>query len=131
MKKALWIVVALVAIGAIIYAVKQSSSSVDVSWSFQEKTPEPVTGAPLVQVTTTINGTDYDAGTYNGTCIKIEKENLPGDEVAGVVCWWAGAGDEVGVFTEGEKLIVKHGEIQEGDEGAAPFRGNFTTLFEI
>lgn len=131
MKKALWIVIALVVIGLIIYAVQRSGNSVDVAWSYQEKTPEPVTGAPLVQVTATINDIEYDAGTYNGTCVEIEKVNLPADEVAGIVCWWAGFGDEIGVFTEGEKIVVKHGEIQEGDEGAAPTRGNFTTLFEI
>ncbi|MDQ5927713.1 MAG: hypothetical protein QG633_151 [Patescibacteria group bacterium] len=131
MKKALWIVIALVVIGAIVYAVKQSDSAPEVSWAFQEKTPEPTTGAPVVQVTATINGTEYDAGTYNGTCIEIDKKNLPEDETAGIVCWWDGSGDEVGVFMEDSKLVVKHGEIQEGDESTLPSRGNFTTLFEI
>lgn len=131
MKKVLWIVIALVVIGAIVYAVRQSDSAPDVSWAFQEKTPEPTTGTPVVQVTATINGTEYDAGTYNGSCIEIEKANLPNNETAGIVCWWAGSGDEVGVFMEDGKLIVKHGEIQEGDESTLPSRGNFTTLFEI
>lgn len=131
MKKIIWIVLGVLVIGGVVYAVQRSSGSVDVAWSFQEKTPEPTTGAPVVQVTVTIDDTEYDAGTYNGSCIEIDKENLSDDEVAGIVCWWAGFGDEVGVFVEDDTIVVKHGEIQEGDEGAAPFRGNFTTLFEI
>ena len=132
MKKIIWIVVAVLVIGGLIYAVQRSSTpAVDVAWAFQEKTPVPMTGAPVVQVTTTINGTEYDAGTYNGSCIEIDEENLSENEVSGIICWWAGFGDEIGVFTEEGKIVAKHGEIQEGDEGAAPFRGNLTTLFEI
>ncbi len=132
MKKIIWIVVAVLVIGGLVYAVQRSNTpAVDVAWAFQEKTPEPMTGAPVVQVTATINGTEYDAGTYNGSCIEIDEENLPAEEAAGIVCWWAGFGDEIGVFVEDGKIIVKHGEIQEGDEGAVPTRGNFTTLFEI
>lgn len=80
----------------------------------------------------------YDAGTYAGTCREVKLgtlgilgEKSDNHEMSRVQCWFAGSGDEIGIFQEGGKLLIKAGELGEGDPETGPFRGNFKTIIEI
>ncbi len=85
-----------------------------IAWSFEKKGNDASTDAQITKVTVDINGKKYDAGTYNASCGELAAANLSKNEISGVLCWWAGFGDEVGVFKENKNLEIKHREIQEG-----------------
>ena len=68
-------------------------------------------------------------GSYNGSCHTIEGTNwqlLPG-ESSGVICWYAGGGDEIGVFGH----EVRAGVLDEGSAEVPGTRGGFKTLFTL
>jgi hypothetical protein len=104
-----------------------------VSWKFDSVGEDKNTGAQMTKVTVTWDGTSHDAGTYMGSCAEIDGTNgtLQAGEVSGALCWWAGAGDEVGVFNEGGTYVLKHGEQQEPSAESQGFRGNFKTLITL
>ncbi|MBP9817037.1 MAG: hypothetical protein KBD05_03355 [Candidatus Pacebacteria bacterium] len=88
-------------------------------------------GAPKTTVSVVWGGKSYDAGTYQGNCFSIADsawELVPGEE-SGAICWWAGAGTEIGIFPDGNDLAVKRGYIEEGSAEVEGSRGSFTTLF--
>ena len=105
-----------------------------VAWSFTDAGEDSL-GNPRTKVTVTLDGKAMDAGTFTGSCSEIGADGFMGfdgkglmqGEVSGAQCWFAGAGDEIGVFEEGGRLVVKVGEIGEAEEGAS-FRGNFRVL---
>jgi hypothetical protein len=100
------------------------------SWRFQTK--DSVDGlAPSTQVALFAGGNAYDAGAYAGSCSEIAAANLFKDEVSGVLCWFAGGGDEVGVFKEGVGYVLKHGTQDEGTAEAVGFRGDFKQIAVI
>lgn len=103
-----------------------------VNWNF-EQVGEGTFGDPLTKVTVSWDGVSHDAGTYSGTCAEIDGSSgtLREGEVSGVLCWWAGAGDEIGVFSENGTFVLKHGEQQEPSAEAQGFRGNFKTLITL
>jgi hypothetical protein len=104
-------------------------------WVFDEAGTEKASGAPITRVALRNGETSYLVGTFTGTCMDMRTSSwkLHEDEaeLAGAVCWWAGGGNEIGVFSEDGVAAVKVGELDEGDAENAPFRGNFTTLFTI
>jgi hypothetical protein len=105
-------------------------------WSFADAGTDSASGAPRTQVRLTLGGTAYDAGSYIGSCAEIGADGVDGTglaagEVSGVQCWFAGGGDEVGLFEEGGSLVLKHGELGEPEAETPGFRGNFTTLVAI
>lgn len=84
------------------------------------------------KVTLTTGGKTYDAGTYSGSCVVIADAELKdANELTGVLCYFAGAGDEVGVFEENGKIVIRAGEVMEPTGEGGPFRGNFKTLVEV
>ena len=100
------------------------------SWRFA--TTESDDGLPpRTEVALITGGNAYDAGTYAGSCAEIASENLPENEVSGVLCWWAGGGDEIGVFKEGERYVLKHGFQDESTAESEGFRGEFLELAVI
>jgi hypothetical protein len=106
------------------------------TWSFEPAGEQEVSNAPLTKITLTWDGGAYDAGTYAGQCAEIDGTSGGGialleNEVSGAFCYWAGFGDEVGIFKEGDRYVLKHGEYQEPTAEAPDFRGNFTTLVEL
>lgn len=103
------------------------------SWTFTEIGEDEITKAPRTQVTLTIGTTSYPAGTYSGSCTGIEGSSwqLRENEKSGVICWFGGGGNEIGIFEENDRLVVKLGDLDEGDSETQPFRGNYRTLFEI
>lgn len=110
-------------------------------WSFQPAGEDAASGAPKNTVTLRNGETAYSIGTYIGICsdISASPRVIAEDEgeITAAICWWAGGGQEIGVFSENGKAVVKVGEIGEGvpgEEGRPsipPFRGNWRTLFEI
>ncbi len=66
-----------------------------------------------------------------GSCFEREELEKNMGEIAGIRCWWAGAGDDVGVFQESEKLSIKHRELDEGSAEDGPFIGDFKILFSF
>jgi hypothetical protein len=100
------------------------------SWRFelrdQERDLPPSTHVALIT-----GGNIYDLGRYAGSCTEIKKENLLPNEVAGVLCWWAGGGDEIGVFNESGRYIVKQGFQEEGTAEGGGSRSNFEELVTL
>jgi hypothetical protein len=94
---------------------------------------EDETGMPKTSVALTAGAETFTVGSYNGSCAVIADtswELLEG-EVTGVICWWAGGGDEIGVFSEGGRHVIKTGFLDEGSAEIAGFRGDFTTVREL
>lgn len=110
-------------------------------WSFQSAGEDTETGAPKTTVTLRNGETAYSIGTYIGSCMDIRASSwkIAEDEgeIAGAICWFAGGGQEIGVFSENGKAVVRVGEIgegqpaEEGEPETPAFRGNWRTLFEI
>lgn len=101
-----------------------------ISWKFEDAGEKD--HIPYTKVILTVNGKTQDAGTYQGSCSEIgasggvDGKGLLAGELSGVQCWFAGGGDEIGVFaneTSGLDLLV--GSLSEGVEGGATFRGDF------
>lgn len=114
-------------------ASQESIGKHSVEWTFDSLPDDAATGAPMTKVTVTWDGASHDAGTYQGSCAEIDGSNgtLQDGQVSGALCWWAGAGDEIGVFTENGGFVLKHGEQQEPSAEAQGFRGNFETLITL
>jgi len=100
-------------------------------WTFTVK-PE-VQGMPQTAVQLSSNGHVYDLGTYTGSCSRIGDSSWPlvVGEVDGAICWYAGGGDEIGIFKEGVNFVVKKGVLDEGSAETPGVRGNFTTLITL
>ena len=88
-----------------------TSSKQSVGWKIEDKGENKTTGAPQTFVSFVSSGKEYPLGTYEGSCFEIDGTSwtLLQGEKAGVICWWAGAGTEFGIFEENRKLIVKIG----------------------
>jgi hypothetical protein len=93
---------------------------------------------PYTSVTVLVNGEAYDMGKFQGTCAEIgasggvDGKGLLAGELSAVQCWFAGGGDEIGVFAHedgGFDILV--GVLEEPIEGSAGFRGNFTGKYTI
>jgi len=125
----------IVAGGAYFLFVQQAQApqmAQTYDWEFKDL-GEDSTGMPTTEVTLTSNGTIYRLGTYSGSCAVIEGSSwsLQTGEKSGVICWWAGGGEELGVFEENGALVVKKGQLDEGNAETPGFRGNFQTLVEL
>lgn len=104
-----------------------------VNWKFEKVSEDKETGAIKTKVTVTWDGKSHDGGTYQGSCAEIDGSNgtLSEGEVSGALCWYAGAGDEIGVFSENGTFVLKHGDQQEPSGEGEGFRGNFKTLLTL
>ena len=72
-------------------------------------------------------------GTFAGSCSEIgasggiDGKGLLAGELGAAQCWFAGGGNEIGVFADEDGgLEVMVGELGEGEEGAGMFRGDFS-----
>ncbi|MEA2701709.1 MAG: hypothetical protein QOE22_418 [Candidatus Parcubacteria bacterium] len=98
------------------------------SWRF-ETTDADDGMAPRTEVALFTGGEAYDAGAYAGSCTEIAEENLLPGEVSGVLCWWAGGGDEIGVFRDEDlNYFLLHGIQEEGTAESDGFRGDFKEI---
>lgn len=107
-----------------------------IEWRFAEA--GELLGTPRTSVTVVVDGTAYAMGTFEGSCSEIgasggiDGTGLLAGELSAAQCWFAGAGNEIGVFAHedgGYDLLV--GELSEGAEGAGMFRGDFTVSSTI
>ena len=90
-------------------------------------------GSSKTKVTVIWDGAAHDAGTYEGSCSEIDGSagTLQDGEVSGALCWFAGAGDEIGIFDDNGQFVLKHGEQQEPSGESQGFRGNFKTILTL
>jgi hypothetical protein len=113
----------------------KASENSQVTWVFKVNGTDSTTGAPITKVTATIAGKNYDAGTYKASCSVVDVKNLSRIEyinaVSGILCWWAGFGDEVAVFNENQHLVIKHREVQEGSAESVGVVTSFKTILIV
>jgi len=105
----------------------------DISWKIIE-TETNAYGTPHAEISVTIDGVEKVVGTYPGICHEmtasggIDGTGLVEGELAAVQCYWAGGGDEIGVFENGTGTVIKIGEMNEGTSQTLFFRGNFKAI---
>lgn len=104
-----------------------------IAWFFEEVGENPETGAQRTKVSLVWDGNTYDAGTYEGTCAEIGSPHsvpLLNGEVSGVLCWFGGRGDEIGVFRERGGYMLRRGVHEEPVLPDLPngFRGDFEVI---
>lgn len=121
------IIIALVVVvgltGWLTYYISYSKPMVDQTlreqfvWQLVDAPPLPEM-ARRTTVTLAIAGTSLPAGTYPGICTVIDgvDTHYLSGELSGVVCRTSESGTEIGIFKEGEQLVLKRGAIV-GAEG--------------
>jgi len=97
-------------------------------WVFTDESTDDI--MPQTRVSLAIDTQEYVIGIYTGTCSEIDSDLLP-NEKSKVVCWYAGGGNEIGIFDEDGTTVVKVGDLDEGSAEIAGFRGNFKTVLEL
>lgn len=91
---------------------------------------EQADGIPRTSVQLWVRDTPRSVGTFEGSCAASKEDLLPG-EIEKVVCWYAGGGSEIGIFSEQGGYVVKVGSLDEGSAETAGFRGAFNNLFTL
>jgi len=109
----------------------------EYEWQFVESETGS-SGMSSTEVSVGINGKLHEIGTYDGSCNEVKtgqvgvlNEKANDNEISRIQCWFAGAGDEVGIFKNGDKITIRAGKLGEGSAEDPPFRGNFKTILEI
>jgi hypothetical protein len=109
----------------------------DITWTITP-TEDDQYGTPHAEVSVTVEGKSYVIGTFAGQCKdiaasgSIDGKGLVAGELSAVECYWAGSGDEIGVFAHedgGYQILV--GEIGEPTAETPAFRGNFKVKVDI
>lgn len=102
-------------------------------WEFKDTGVATEYGAPVMSVKLTYNGKTYDFSGYEGSCFDVKGSawSLVEGELAGAICYFAGGGYEIGIFSEGGKMVAKKGVLSEGDAETPSFRGDFTQLLVL
>ena len=112
------------------------TASTTFTWSFADAGASTSSDAPTTRVTLTLPEfqKSFEVGTYQGSCSPLEPlgnmQLLPG-EITAAVCWFAGGGDEIGLFKEGESYVIKAGLLDEGNPDTQGYRGSFNTVLEL
>ncbi|MES2134859.1 MAG: hypothetical protein V4449_01280 [Patescibacteria group bacterium] len=102
------------------------------NWIVSDTETKSRSGAPLINVALSLNGKEYQAGTYEGACAEIGDAEWPlliGEE-AGAACWFGATGIELGVFEEQGRLVLKRAVLKEGTNSEI-VRDNFETLMKL
>ena len=82
-------------------------------------------------MTAVVNGQAHNMGKFQGSCRELDDGGIDGQgllagELSAVQCWFAGGGDEIGIFAhEDGGVDIMTGALSEGIEGGAFFRGDF------
>lgn len=113
----------------------KDSKSIDFDWTIEEL-GENEDFIPIASIKLNITGAAnqrYDLGNFSGNCFEIHGSNWERlkNEISGVICWWAGGGEEIGVFEENGRLEIKKGVLEEGGPDAENLRGNFKTISPV
>lgn len=113
-------------------ATATANKKISIVWRFTSADGEWNDSNPRTLVTVLINNKAYDVGVFFGSCSEIgatggiDGKGLLVGELSAVQCWFAGGGDEIGVFAHedgGVDILV--GVLSEGDAGVPLFRGDF------
>lgn len=143
MNKIIVIVVAAVAVGSAFFFFNRDKVSAPEEqtdrrkqyiWYTDEAGTDQASGAPKTKVSLKAgNESVREVGTYTGSCSEITATSwtLLENEKSGVICWWAGGGNEIGIFEENGKSVVKVGDLDEGTAETPGLRGNFKTVFQL
>lgn len=139
-----WVLLVLIVTAAAVYYFYPMIGGGDLRWrggetrTFEWRFTEVLDGsgtAGAVQTTVTLvaGGAEHEIGTFDGSCFDIKESSwtLQEGELAGAICWWAGGGNEVGVFRDRGETVVKVGQLDEGTAETPGFRGNFETVLTI
>ncbi len=105
----------------------------ETEWLISDSGAFAESGAPLTTIGLRIHGEQRGLGTYEGSCFIVEEsewELLEGEK-SGIICWFAGGGQEIGIFEEDGKEVVKVGDVDEGSAEEPGIRGNFKTLLAL
>ncbi len=101
-----------------------------IVWNFKDAGES--NGIPYTSVVVVINNKSYEVGKFTGSCSEIgatggvDGKGLLAGELSAAQCWFAGGGDEIGVFAhEDGGFDIMVGELGEGVDGGAFFRSNF------
>ena len=103
------------------------------NWIVSDSGSRSHSGAPLINVSLSLNGKEYSIGTYEGACAEIGVPEWPllGGEKAGIACWFENAGTEIGVFEEQGRLVLKKAPLAVGADGSSITRGAFEMIRRI
>lgn len=113
-----------------------ASAEAKISWQFIDAGEREY--IPYTKVLVTVGTKVYDMGEFQGSCAEIganggvDGKGLLAGELSAAQCWFAGGGDEIGVFAHedgGYDIMV--GTLEEPIEGSAGFRGNFEVKIPI
>ncbi len=108
-----------------------------ISWKFNDMDFD-ANNTPHTEVIVYVDGKEYVVGTFEGSCAEIgasggvDGKGLLAGELSAAQCWFAGGGDEIGVFAHedgGYQIMV--GTLEEPIEGGAGFRGDFKIKTDI
>ena len=148
---ALWVVLGVLAVAIVVYAIMNLGGSKDakemetseevvaevspetiarIEWRFTVVGEED--GIPYTDVSVTINDRPYVVGKFQGSCTEVTPEGgidgtgLLAGELSAAQCWFAGGGDEIGIFMNNNRgLDIMVGSLSEGSAEEAAFRGDF------
>lgn len=112
------------------YIAKTSLTKDDIAWSFTEKVESDGLNPPQSEVELQIKDKKYSAGIYEGSC-SVQNTEMLINQISGAMCWWAGGGVELGVFTEDKKIVLKRRPIDEGSAEYPSFVSRFKTFLEL
>lgn len=108
----------------------------EISWEFKDAGEQE--HIPYTTVMVTVNGTTHEVGNFQGSCSEVgatggvDGKGLLAGELSAAQCWFAGGGDEIGIFaTEDGGLELMTGSLEEPVEGSEGFRGDFTIRSEF
>ncbi|MCE9541337.1 hypothetical protein K8R03_02125 [Candidatus Kaiserbacteria bacterium] len=146
MRMSLYGIIAILLVGVSVWFILQrnpgtspvpsAAAKHSISWKFTDA-GEDSQAIPHTSVTAVVDGTEYNAGTYTGNCSEIgasggiDGTGLVQGELSGVQCYFAGGGDEIGVFSENGALVIKKGVLDEGSAEIPAVRGNFQTVMSV
>lgn len=100
MKKFIVTLLVILIIGYVVYLFQKPDNVIpDIQWTYNASFIDDDVD-PSTKVTLDIAGKSYDLGTYTGSCFEREDLEKNMHEISGIRCWWAGAGDDLGVFQE-------------------------------
>ncbi len=100
------------------------------NWIVSDSGSKNRAGAPLTNVSLSLNGKESSVGAYEGSCAEIGVPEWPllEGEKAGLACWFETAGTEIGVFEEQGHLVLKKAPLSVGVDGASIARGAFEVM---
>lgn len=108
-----------------------ANEKISIAWRFTSA--GEIETIPYTSVAVVINGMAQEMGKFAGSCSEIgatggvDGKGLLAGELSAAQCWFAGGGDEIGVFAhEDGGVDIMVGELSEEPEGAGVFRGDFT-----